>query len=143
MMDGLQARFRDEMSGATLVGHFTIDGQADDAESLSEERYEIRNVTRMANSDLWLFTTRIVYGDKDLTVPVPLQIKWAGKTPVITMDEITIPGMGTFSARVVIHEARYAGTWQHDDVGGHLFGRVERESDKADASAAGEPAAAR
>jgi hypothetical protein len=26
----------------------------------------------------------------------------------------------------VIHDGKYAGTWSHDDVGGHLFGRVEK-----------------
>ena len=51
-------------------------------------------------------------------------MKWAGKTPVITLDNVTIPGLGTFSSRVVIDGALYAGTWQHDAVGGHMFGRI-------------------
>ena len=28
--------------------------------------------------------------------------------------------MGTFSARVVLHDNQYAGTWQHGDVGGQI-----------------------
>jgi len=43
----------------------------------------------------------------------------------MVLDSITIPGLGTFSARVVFHDRKYAGTWKHDNVGGHLFGRVE------------------
>ncbi|MEM8678449.1 MAG: hypothetical protein AAGF97_03740 [Planctomycetota bacterium] len=134
--DALLAAFTKKMSGATLTGHFTIDGADQDLSDLTEERYEIVKVARMPGTDLWLFTTRIMYDRKDLTDPVPLQIKWAGETPVITMEKIAIPGMGTFSARVLIHDRRYAGTWQHDDVGGHLFGRVAT-SDEAAAADAG------
>jgi hypothetical protein len=53
----------------------------------------------------------------------------------MTLDNLTLPGLGTFSARVVLHDDKYAGTWQHDKVGGHLFGTIsrakeEKESDK-------------
>jgi hypothetical protein len=116
-------KFTAAMSGSALVGHFTTDGK--DQQTPNEERYEIRKVTKLEEGDYWLFLTRIKYGDKDLTVPVPLQVKWAGKTPVITLDNVTIPGLGTFDSRVVISGHRYAGTWQHGDVGGHLFGRIE------------------
>jgi len=54
---------------------------------------------------------------------------WSGNTPVITLDNLWIPGMGTFSARVLIHQGRYAGTWSHGDKGGHLFGRIEKAAD--------------
>jgi hypothetical protein len=63
---------------------------------------------------------------KRWTVPIPLEIKWAGDTPVITLTNLEIPGLGTFTSRVVIYEGRYAGTWQHGSVGGHLFGRIEK-----------------
>jgi hypothetical protein len=43
---------------------------------------------------------------------------------VITLDSVTIPGLGTFSSRVVIDGPLYAGTWQHDAVGGHMFGKI-------------------
>ena len=50
----------------------------------------------------------------------------AGDTPIITLTNLEIPGLGTFTSRVIIYEGRYAGTWQHGDVGGHLFGRIEK-----------------
>ena len=81
---------------------------------------------KMPEGDRWLITARIKYGKYDVTVPIPLDILWAGDTPVITLTNLTIPGLGTFSARVMIYEHRYAGTWQHDKVGGLLFGKVER-----------------
>ena len=107
--------FADRLTGATLVGHFTIPG-LDLEKPLHEERYEIRSVTKMGNGDYWLFLARIKYGDHDITVPMPLEVKWAGKTAVITLDHVTIPKLGTFDARVVIDGARYAGTWQHDEI---------------------------
>lgn len=93
--------------------------------ALHEEEYAI-SAAMPLGGDLWLITARIRYGDKDLTVPVPVAVKWAGETPVITLDSIAIPGLGTFSSRVVLDGDRYAGTWQHDAVGGHMFGRIER-----------------
>ncbi len=58
-------------------------------------------------------------------MPLEFKILWSGNTPVMTLDALWIPGMGTFDARVMIHNGRYAGTWQHDKVGGHLFGKIE------------------
>ena len=57
---------------------------------------------------------------------MPLPIKWAGDTPVISMDKLSIPGLGTFSAHVVIDDDKYAGTWKHGKAGGHLFGNIGR-----------------
>lgn len=112
--------FQEMMSGATLVGHFSSgDG------TLSEERYTIQNVTHLRGST-WLFQSRIQYGERDVTIPVPLQVQWAGDTPVITLTDLTIPGMGTFTARVLIYRERYAGTWWAGERGGQMFGRIER-----------------
>lgn len=118
------AEFEKYLSNAVLTGVFTVDGQP--LNKLEEERYEIKSAKKIAGEEkLWEITTRIKYGDKDLTVPVFVNIEWVGRTPMIVLDSITIPGLGTFSARVVFHERKYAGTWKHDNVGGHLFGRVE------------------
>jgi hypothetical protein len=121
--------FEKYLTNAVLTGVFTVDGQPLD--KLTEERYEIKNAKKVAGEDkLWEITTRIKYGDKDLTVPVFVNIDWVGRTPMIVLDSITIPGLGTFSARVVFHDRKYAGTWKHDNVGGHLFGRVEPAQNK-------------
>jgi hypothetical protein len=120
----LIADFEKYLTNAVLTGVFTIDGQP--LSKLDEERYEIKSAKKVAGEEkLWEITTRIKYGDKDLTVPVFVNVEWAGRTPVIVLDSITIPGLGTFSARVVFHDRKYAGTWKHDNIGGHLFGRVE------------------
>ena len=118
------ADFAEQMTGATFVGRYT-----DGSDESKTDRYEIKEAKKVGDGDLWLFNVRIVYGETDVTVPIPLQVKWAGKTPVITLDDVTIPGMGTMSAHVVVDGQRYAGTWCHDDHGGHLFGKIETEGE--------------
>lgn len=126
----LHAKFTKLLTGAKLTGQFTVDGKP--LNDLTEETYEIAKVKKMDDGDMWAITARIKYGKYDLTVPVPMEVKWAGSTPVLTLDDITIPGMGTFGARVVLHQDKYAGTWQHDAVGGHLFGRIVLPDTKED-----------
>ena len=54
-----------------------------------------------------------------------MKVLWAGKTAVLTLEEFTIAGMGTYSARLMFHGNRYAGTWQHGKAGGLMFGKIE------------------
>ncbi|MCA9175246.1 MAG: hypothetical protein KDB14_12245, partial [Planctomycetales bacterium] len=59
---------------------------------------------------------------------------WSGDTPVITLTDFTIPTLGTFSCRVLIYNGKYAGTWTHGAVGGHMFGVLKPlEADAEDA----------
>jgi len=115
-------KFEKLLTGAKFKGSFTLDDKP--LNDLHEEEYDIEKVEKLPEPDLWSIKARIKYGNKDFAVPVPLYVRWAGETPVMTLDNITLPGFGTFSARVVLHVDKYAGTWQHDDKGGHLFGRI-------------------
>jgi hypothetical protein len=117
-------KLTDELTGVKLIGTFTVSGKEDQAPKAEE--YTITSALKLPDGDVWMIKSRIKYGDKDVTVPIPLEIKWAGDTPVITLTNLEIPGLGTFSSRVVIYDGRYAGTWQHGKVGGHLFGRLEK-----------------
>ena len=119
----LEKEFEEMLAGVQLVGRFTVVGK--EAEAPKEERYTITKV-RKIRDDYWQFQTRIQYGKTDVAVPLVLKVVWAEDTPMISMTDFTIPGMGTFSARVLFHRGWYAGTWQHGDVGGHLFGKIEK-----------------
>lgn len=116
-----------DLTGVKLVGQFTVTGKKE--MTPKEEEYTILSATKLDEGDLWLLKARIKYGKTDGTFPIPLEIKWAGDTPIISMTKMGIPNLGTFSARVVIYEGRYAGTWQHDAVGGHLFGTIEKAAE--------------
>jgi hypothetical protein len=115
------------LTNSRWQGQFTITGKDVDPKP---EQYEITEAIKAKEGDTWNLVVRIKYGDHDTTLPLPpIEIKWAGETPVITVDAVTIPGLGTFDARVLIRAGKYAGTWAHDDVGGHLFGSIEKIED--------------
>ncbi len=120
--DEKEAKLTKYLSGAKFVGKFTVDGKEN--KPPKTEEYTISKCEKLPAPDMYRLTARIVYGDVNQEVPLDLKILWAGRTPVITMDQFWIPGMGTFGARVLIHPDRYSGTWQHDDVGGHLYGKI-------------------
>jgi hypothetical protein len=136
----LEKAFAEMLSGATLEGSFTSTGRERDPTKLSREKYTIGQVRKIAGN-IWLIPARIQYGERDLTVPVPAPVKWAGDTPVIVVDNV--PGLENMSARVLFFADHYAGYWRHGDHGGHLFGTITRgdkEAASQDAKAEGAPA---
>ncbi len=126
----LEKQFSQQMAHSVLEGKFTVDGRKD--ANPKTERYEIESVTK-TQDDYWTFLARIKYGNVDTKVPITVKILWAGDTPMVSLTDLTIPRMGTFTARVLFYEDRYAGTWQHGKVGGHLFGKISKAPEKPDA----------
>lgn len=112
------------LTGTKWTGNFTMTGK----EGMTAESYEIISAEKSEVGDFWNLIARIKYGGKDATLPLPpIEIKFAGTTPVITVDKVAFPGFGEFDARVVIRQGKYAGTWAHSGgVGGHLFGTIEK-----------------
>ena len=119
----LHKRFESSMKNVRLRGHFTVSGKD---RPPAQETYEIQNVQKLGDGDLWIFTARVMYGGKDVILPMPLPVKWVGEVPVIMMQNLAIPGLGTFSAHVVLDGDKYAGTWAHGKVGGHMYGSIEK-----------------
>ena len=134
----LEKQFAATMTGAEFIGHYTVSGQKE-ADSPKEERYSISKASKQ-KGDYWLLQVRIRYGEHDLTIPLVLQVKWAGDTPVITLTDLAIPVLGTFTARVLVYRDQYAGTWSAGDHGGQLFGRIEHPPVKKSADAGAQDA---
>lgn len=128
-------KFTELLSGSRLVGTFTIKGNENEKPRVEE--YEIAEVKKLPRGDYWQFKARIKYGDNDYTVPLSLEVKWAGDTPMIQLTDFSILGQGPFSARVMFYDGMYAGTWSHGEVGGHMFGRVEKMDNAADKAEGG------
>src|SRR5436309_7723 len=106
--DGLDRKFEEMMKGVTLIGRST---RWSDDQISGEEKYAIEGVSKIAG-DSWLFRTRFqCCGQNNIVVPLPVTIRWAGDTPVITLTDLSIPGMGAYTARVLLYRDQYAGTW--------------------------------
>ena len=118
-----EKKFAETLTNATLIGQFT-DAARPDAPP-REERYTISSVRKIMG-DRWLINARIQYGGKDVTVPMLLPVKFADDTPMISLTDLNIPGLGTYTARVLFYRDQYAGTWSGGKHGGHLWGRIER-----------------
>lgn len=120
--DDLDRKFEDMMRGVTLVGRSSV---LKSDKISGEEKYVIEKVSKLTG-ETWLFQARFQWGSHDVPFPVPITIKWAGDTPVITLTDLAIPGLGTYTARVVLYRDQYAGTWSGQNGGGQLFGKIVR-----------------
>lgn len=121
-LPAVERAFLEQMRGAALVGRFTVIGREDRAGT--PDRYDLYGVDKVG-PDQWRFNAKI--GENGITLPIVVTMKFADDTPLILMTDATIPGMGTFTARVFFYGDLYAGTWAHQGKGGgHMFGRIER-----------------
>ena len=119
----LEKALADRLTNVTMSGQYTAGRGAP-----KSDKYTILSARKLAG-DNWLLTARIEFGGKDVTLPMIIPIKWAGDTPVISVTNLGFPGLGSYTARVVISGDQYAGTWQANGPnphGGHLWGRIEK-----------------
>jgi hypothetical protein len=118
----LEATFKATLTKATMTGRWCLIKEGVLTPE-KEDKYTINSVAKVGG-DVWLINARMQYGKKDIVAPIPVQVKWAGDTPVIIVDKVAVPGGGTYSARVLIYEKTYAGTWSGGDHVGLLSGAI-------------------
>jgi hypothetical protein len=125
----LEAKFITTMSKATMTGRWCLvqDGKLTPER---EEKYTIVGARKL-DGDSWMIGSKMNYGGREMIMPIPVKVKWAGDTPVITVDNLKIPGGGTYSARVLVYEHTYAGTWSGGDKVGLLSGMITNEKEEA------------
>jgi hypothetical protein len=124
-MNAAEKAFQESMVNVKLVGHYTVG----DSTELQEDSYVIERVSKI-KEDTWKIEARIQYNKKDMKVAMNLPVKFAGDTPVISLTNFVVPGFGTFTARVVLYNGTYAGTWSGAGGrgaaphGGTMFGKI-------------------
>lgn len=116
-----EKQFQEMLNNVTLTGYFTVG----DSGETHEDRYIIERVSKVKD-DQWKFDARIQYNKKDFKASVPVPVKWAGDTPVLILANYMIPGQGVFSARIIMYNGMYAGTWGSQEHGGKMFGKIVR-----------------
>src|SRR5262245_60227148 len=119
-LNELERAFVEQMRGATLVGYFTLGNGEPRARP---DRYAIESVEKVGDAE-WRFNARV--GGLGAAIPIVVPMQWIGDTPMIMMTDTSIPTLGTFTTRVFFYRDRYAGTWQHGEVWGQMFGRIEK-----------------
>jgi hypothetical protein len=120
----LERTFSDRMQNVSLVGTFTVDGHD---RTPREDRYDISSVEKVGD-DLWRFTAKMKCCGIVDAVPIVVPMRFNGDTPTIMMTDTSLPRVGTFTVRLFFYGDRYAGTWQHGKVGGHMSGRIEKQA---------------
>lgn len=115
--------FAAQMDNVVLEGYFTVEGR--ESAGNNPERYAIEGVTKIDDTR-WRFDTHMTYGSVDVTLPITVPVVWAGDTPMVSITDFTIPTLGTFTARVMFYADRYAGSWQHGEFGGLMYGTITK-----------------
>src|SRR5688572_17758042 len=84
----LEAKFKETMTGVTLTGRFSTikDGVLSEPKS---EKYTIVSVEK-GNGDAWTVNAKLHYGGQEIVAPIPVQVKWAGNTAVMSVDALRI-----------------------------------------------------
>ena len=139
----LEKRFTKTLTGAVLKGSWQMTGEAGLAGKAPlskprDDKYTIVSVHK-AEDDWWQFNARIEFGENDVTLPIRLQVKWAGDTAVITVDDVGFPGIGLYSARVMIYGNFYTGVWYGSNYGGIMSGQIVRAEDEKAAMEESDP----
>lgn len=116
----LEKPWTQKLTNARLAGFFVINGREGPPQP---DQYTLRKVEK-AEGDKWLFTAVIQYGNRNIALPLEVPVLWAGDTPVISVTNMTIPGMGTYTARVMFYGDQYAGTWSSANHGGFMWGHI-------------------
>jgi len=117
--------FKQMMTGAKLTGKFSVTGR----DEVSSDSYKISSVTKLAGG-IWTINAEIPRKDGAVTLPVPVRMEWAGDTAVMQLTDATLPGLGTFTVRILFYKGNdgkghYAGFWWGGNHGGEMFGVVE------------------
>jgi hypothetical protein len=118
----MEKQLAEKLTHCRLIGYYQTIGQEGPPK---EDEYTLNEVQKK-EGDTWLFNASLQFGSKVINVPLEVPVLWAGDTPVISVTDFKLPGMGTYTARVMFYGEHYAGTWSGDKHGGYLWGRIQK-----------------
>jgi len=122
----LEAAFSAMLKNATLEGTWVPINEAGVGEQ-KVDRYRVVRAEKV-DGDQWRIVSKIELQGQEMEIPIPVTVKWAGDTAVLILDEVATGGGKSYSARVLFHNDRYAGSWWgKNQPGGLLSGAITRE----------------
>jgi hypothetical protein len=121
-----EERFKTLFTKATLSGRWAPLKEGVLGDERSGDKYNIESITK-GTGENWTVNAKMKYRDQEFVMPIPVQVKFAGDTAVLVVDKLSIPGGGTYSARLLIYERTYSGTWSGGRGGGMLYGTITNE----------------
>jgi len=97
-------------------------------EEKTGDKYYIASVAK-GSGDNWIVNAKMKYRDQEMVIPIPVQMKFAGDVAILEVNNLGIPGGGTYTARLLIYERTYSGTWKGQRGGGMLYGTITKEEE--------------
>jgi len=119
----LEEIFVKAMTNIVLEGTWQMTGKDGKLTEARDDRYDIISVSK-GFADHWVVSARMQFGGNEMIVPFPVRVVWAGDTPIITVDDFAVMGIGTYSARVMIYRGYYCGSWFGKGYSGIMSGRI-------------------
>jgi len=122
-----EQRFKALFTKASLSGRWAAlkDGQL--GEERTGDKYNIVSAVK-SSGDKWIVHAKMKYGDREFMLPIPVQMKFVGDTAILEVNDLAIPGGGTYTARVMFYERTYSGTWKGQRGGVMLYGTITNET---------------
>src|SRR5262249_49054530 len=121
----LEARFKALLTKAYLSGRWSPIENGKLGPEKQEDKYEIVSAGKVKD-DQWVISAKMRYGKNEMTIPVPVQVKWSGETPMIVVNNLNMGPNRNYSARVLFFDGTYSGSWNSSSgYGGVLYGTVD------------------
>ena len=121
-----EERFKAVFTKATLSGRWAPLKDGALGEERGGDKYNIVSAIK-GEGDTWIISAKMKYGDREFVMPIPVKMKFVGDVAVLTVDNLQIPNGGNYTARLIIYERTYSGTWKSQRGGGMLYGTITNE----------------
>jgi len=121
----LEAAFSAMLENATLKGSWVpVTGGATGGEKA--DGYQIARAEKI-DGHQWRIVSKMKHKGKEIEYPMVVEVRWAGDVAVMSLDEVAAGRGRKYSARVMYHNDRYAGSWwSKTQAGGLLSGAITR-----------------
>lgn len=125
----VEAKFTAMLKNATLKGTWAPVAGGKLGSEKGNDTYQIARAEKSADGK-WAVYSVFKIGDRSVEFPIPCQVKFAGDTAILILDNVkTGQGSAQWSARVMFHDDVYAGRWwetANKEHGGTINGTITR-----------------